>query len=69
MGIRNSTGTTFGAVVEITCDTGYDINGDSVITCGEDGSWSSVVTCDIKGTICKDKQITTIINIKHIKEK
>ncbi|XP_078589324.1 complement receptor type 2-like [Branchiostoma floridae x Branchiostoma japonicum] len=37
--------------ITFTCDTGYQLNGDSILTCQADGTWSSAVpTCTSSGT-------------------
>jgi len=28
-----------------TCDDGYMVNGDMIVTCGNDGTWSDDTTC------------------------
>ena len=28
-----------------TCDDGYMVNGDMIVTCGDDGTWSDDTTC------------------------
>ncbi len=37
---------TVGSTATYTCDTGYDVNGATTVTCGADGSWSAPPTCD-----------------------
>ena len=43
--IRTSTGTTFGAMVTYTCNTGYQRSGSATITCPASGSWSTAPVC------------------------
>lgn len=50
-GTSNSTDTEYGAVVEITCDAGYDLTGSSVISCQADATWSDLPTCDANGML------------------
>ncbi|XP_053386927.1 uncharacterized protein LOC123542089 isoform X2 [Mercenaria mercenaria] len=38
--------TKFGTVVEVSCDPGYDITGNSTIICQDDGTWSDHPVCD-----------------------
>ncbi|KAL4219781.1 scavenger receptor [Mactra antiquata] len=45
-GIRNSTNTTYDSVVEISCDSGNEIIGNSTIICQADGTWSDNPVCD-----------------------
>lgn len=47
----NSTETTFGTVVEITCEPGYNITGHSTVICQADGTWTDNPTCGDKGII------------------
>ena len=43
----STTGTTFGETATYSCDTGYNLVGDSTRTCGAAGSWSgSEPTCE-----------------------
>ena len=41
--------TTAGNYVPLTCDIGYKPTGGTSIECLEDGTWSTVVTCEIIG--------------------
>lgn len=41
--------TTFGKSVPVSCDIGYKRKGDPHITCLEDGSWRTSVSCEIVG--------------------
>ncbi|WAR27354.1 MLP-like protein [Mya arenaria] len=45
-GQRNTTITTFGTIVLISCDDGLEIPGNPVIKCQEDGTWSESPVCD-----------------------
>lgn len=47
----NNTETTFGAVVEITCDPDRNIRGNSTIICKADGTWTDNPTCNDKGIV------------------
>ena len=48
----NFTATTEGSVANYTCDTGYDLVGDTTRTCQSDGQWSgSEPTCQSKFVI------------------
>ncbi|XP_052275320.1 sushi, von Willebrand factor type A, EGF and pentraxin domain-containing protein 1-like [Dreissena polymorpha] len=43
-----ATATTFGTVVTITCDTGFNLTGNSTSTCDSKGNWSSIGhKCDL----------------------
>ena len=43
-------GTTFGQTATLTCDTGYIIVGEEIVTCTESGIWNaSAVTCALIG--------------------
>lgn len=48
-GTSNNTDYSYGSVVEIFCDEGFDINGITTIVCQPDGIWSENTTCSIKG--------------------
>ena len=50
----NITGTnTYNSTIEISCDTGYEVYGSSILTCQANGTWSdSIPTCNIKS--CSD---------------
>ena len=47
----NVTGTDahFGSIIEVKCDIGYDLRGDSRLVCQADGQWSGNPTCISKG--------------------
>lgn len=42
---------TYSSVLNITCDTGFTLNGNSEIQCQADGTWSANPTCDPSGTV------------------
>jgi hypothetical protein len=43
-------GTTFGETAKQSCNTGYNISGEEIVTCTETGEWNAtVVTCTIVG--------------------
>ena len=46
----NSSETSFGSRVKLTCETGYELAGDtSVVICQPNGQWSPAVpTCSLK---------------------
>ncbi|XP_053387695.1 uncharacterized protein LOC123541782 [Mercenaria mercenaria] len=46
-GARNSTETANGTVVQISCDKGYNLSGDALITCQPDDTWTDYPTCEI----------------------
>lgn len=48
-GFSNSTDTTFGSVVNVTCVDGYTLNGSSILACNSDGNWSEYPSCIIRG--------------------
>ena len=56
----NITGTnTYNSTIEISCDTGYEVYGSSILTCQANGTWSdSIPTCSIKS--CSDPGPTPI---------
>jgi hypothetical protein len=41
-------GTTFGSTVTVTCNSGYNLTGDSLIVCQQSG-WSDTPSCVIQG--------------------
>ena len=44
--------TTYGATATQSCNTGFDLSGVVIITCGADGNWSDpAITCTIKGNL------------------
>ena len=43
-------GTTYENVAIITCNAGYDLVGDTLISCLDGGNWSSSPSCAIKGS-------------------
>jgi hypothetical protein len=43
-------GTTFNETAFISCIDGFNLNGSSSVTCEDDGNWSTLPTCDIRGT-------------------
>ncbi|XP_053376387.1 uncharacterized protein LOC123533517 isoform X2 [Mercenaria mercenaria] len=45
-GSANTTETTYGTVVEITCSSGFNLSGNSTIVCQSDGTWSDNPVCD-----------------------
>ncbi|XP_052274481.1 uncharacterized protein LOC127874294 isoform X2 [Dreissena polymorpha] len=47
-GIVNGTGTEYGAVIYLECDTGYAIKGDNKLSCQDKGLWSDYPTCVIQ---------------------
>lgn len=50
-GVLNNTNTTYGTIVSVICNPGYEIEGAQVLTCTNDGTWSENTTCTIKGKI------------------
>ena len=50
-GSLNGTLTTCGTTRVLTCDPCYDMDGDGVAMCGEDGTWAFESNCTINGTI------------------
>ena len=44
-GNLNSSDTTYGSAIEVTCDSGHSVTGSSVVECQADGTWSSSPTC------------------------
>ncbi|XP_053387247.1 uncharacterized protein LOC123541978 [Mercenaria mercenaria] len=45
-GSRNSSDSTYGSLVFISCETGYNISGNATIICQGDGTWSDIPVCD-----------------------
>ena len=41
--------TTYGERIPVSCNEGYELVGEEVITCLADGTWSKDVICRIKG--------------------
>lgn len=41
--------TTYGQVIPVSCDTGFEIMGRGFIECQKDGTWSTTTTCEIIG--------------------
>ena len=51
--VNHTSGTTFGQTATYSCNTGYNLTGDSTRTCQATGEWSgSAPTC--QGTLVKD---------------
>lgn len=46
--LTGSTGTLYGTWATVICDEGYTLDGDSNITCTEDG-WTNNTACNIQG--------------------
>ncbi|KAL4219782.1 hypothetical protein ACF0H5_020194 [Mactra antiquata] len=46
-GSANSSYTSNGTVVEISCKTGYKLSGEAIITCKSNDEWTDYPTCDI----------------------
>jgi len=47
----NDTQTNYTSVVEISCDLGYYLVGESVVECHYNSSWSSRADCEIYGKV------------------
>ena len=43
--------TTYGATASATCNTGFELNGDGLLWCKENGVWSVTPSCHIKGNL------------------
>lgn len=41
--------TTYGQVIPVSCNTGFEIMGRGFIECQKDGTWSTTTTCEIIG--------------------
>ncbi|XP_052238541.1 scavenger receptor cysteine-rich domain superfamily protein-like [Dreissena polymorpha] len=50
-GHANDTKSNVGTVVSVSCDLGYLLNGDSVITCLQNGKWSGSPSCIFIGNV------------------
>ncbi|KAH3718751.1 hypothetical protein DPMN_061558 [Dreissena polymorpha] len=48
-GTVNTTATTYGTVVKVSCNHGYEVSGTSIIKCNADSAWSQSATCDPYG--------------------
>ena len=48
-GTVNTTVTTYGTVVQISCNHGYVLSGKNIITCNADSGWSASATCNLYG--------------------
>jgi hypothetical protein len=48
-GKSNVTVFTYGTIAKIECEPGFNIPGDSVITCQSDGTWSDSLVCNTSG--------------------
>ena len=44
--------TTYGSLVPIVCNTGFELSGGTGTECLASGKWSTAVTCKIIGTFC-----------------
>ena len=54
--VNNASGFTYQSIVMFSCNTGYDLNGTSLILCQGNGSWSdNIPTCDI--VECQDQDM------------
>ncbi|XP_060568314.1 CUB and sushi domain-containing protein 1-like [Ruditapes philippinarum] len=61
-GFSNHTSTTYQSTADITCDTGYDLQGSSFITCQSNGAWSETPFCqahDCGSIILTDGSVST----------
>ena len=56
-GTLNSTDTTYGSAIEVTCDSGHSVTGSSVVECQADGTWSSSPTCVEDGMLYRSHEI------------
>jgi len=50
-GSLNGTSTTCGTTRELTCDPCYDMVGNGVAVCSDDGTWAFESRCTIKGIV------------------
>ena len=50
----NVSGDFFGQTAEYTCNNGFNLIGDSIVTCGLDGQWSG------NPPVCEGKHLTVI---------
>ncbi|KAH3720518.1 hypothetical protein DPMN_063417 [Dreissena polymorpha] len=48
-GTVNTTVTTYGTVVKISCNHGYVLSGENIIKCNADSDWSASATCNLYG--------------------
>ncbi|XP_052245902.1 uncharacterized protein LOC127854864 isoform X8 [Dreissena polymorpha] len=46
-GTVNTTVTTYGTVVKISCNNGYVLSGENIIKCNADSGWSASATCNL----------------------
>lgn len=57
-GTSNFTASSYGTVIEISCNTGYTLIGASIVTCTYVGEWDSESTCEATGKLC-----TTVVYV------
>jgi len=48
-GSLNGTSTTCGTTSVLTCDPCYDMEGNGLASCGQDGIWTFNTRCTVKG--------------------
>ena len=70
-GSLNGTLTTCGTTRLLTCDPCYDMYGNGIAMCGEDGTWSFESNCAIKGIIAHQIihiwYLVYVINLDSVK--
>ena len=49
--VSYSSGTTYGMVATYTCNTGYDLIGQTSVTCQNNGTWTNIPVCRPKGNL------------------
>ena len=54
-GSVNSSATTNGTVVEVSCEDGYELLGEAVIMCQPSEEWTDNSSCAIKGRLTENK--------------
>ena len=54
----NVSGDSFGQTAEYTCNNGFNLIGDSILTCGPDGQWSG------NPPVCEGKHLTWLNSIQ-----
>ncbi|KAH3735239.1 hypothetical protein DPMN_041702 [Dreissena polymorpha] len=50
-GTVNTTATTYGTVLQVYCNEGYELSGTPIVMCRADGIWSDIPTCDTSGKV------------------
>ena len=58
-------GNTFGQIAEYTCNTGFNLIGESILMCGADGQWiGDSPVCEGKH-LCNTDSLTALCLFQH----